>query len=77
MGAMHGNIGGILFLIGWVWLIVMGFKDKDWWWGLVVLFIPILGGLGFGFIKWPGTKTPLILYIIGIVLGGSVKCGWF
>lgn len=66
------GIGGILVLVGWVWLIVMGFRQgRDWWWGLVAL-IPVLGTLVFGVVKWPGTKVPLILFVVGLLLGGSV-----
>lgn len=70
LGAGSG-VGGLLFLVGWIWLTVMGFRQgRDWWWGLVVLLIPGLGGLVFGVVKWPGTKVPLILLVAGLLLGG-------
>lgn len=73
---MHVNgIFGILLLIGWIMLIIAGFKDKDWWWGLIVLFVPLFGGLIFGILRWPGTKTALILYLLGLLLGGSYTIG--
>lgn len=68
---------GLLFLIGWIWLMVMAFQGKDWWWGLIVLFIPGIGGIIYGAIHWPGTKVPLILLILGVVLSGGVRFGGF
>ncbi len=65
-----GSIGGILILVGWIWLIVMGFKTHVVW-GLVVLLIPALGGIVYGAVHWPGTMTPLIILIIGLVIGGA------
>jgi hypothetical protein len=54
----------------------MGFQQgRDWWWGLVVLLIPIIGGIVFGIVKWPGTKVPLILLVVGLILGGTLTCG--
>lgn len=64
------GLGGLLFVIGWIWLIVMGFKHHIGW-GLVVLLVPFLGGLIFGLSKLPGTQTPLILLVIGFILGGG------
>jgi hypothetical protein len=66
-----GGAGGLLFLIGWIWLVIMGFKDGQWWWGLVVLIVPVLGGLIYGGLRWPGTKVPLILLVVGLLLGGG------
>lgn len=74
LGQIHvaGGVAGIIFLVGWIWLVVMGFQQKpDWWWGLIALLIPFLGGLVFGIVKWPATKIPLILLIVGAVLGGG------
>lgn len=68
--------GGLLALIGWIWLIVMGFQQgRQWWWGLVVLLIPPIGPLVFGIVKWPGTKVPFILFVVGLILGGALSWG--
>lgn len=67
----HG-LAGLLVLIGWVWLVVMGFQHHVGW-GLLVLLLPGLGGLVFGIAKWPATQTPLILMVVGLFLGGGMR----
>lgn len=69
-----GGAGGLLVLIGWIWLVVMGFKTELVW-GLIALLLGPLGALVFGIVKWPMTQTPLILMVVGLILGGGLGTG--
>jgi len=55
-----------LTLVGWIWLVVLGFKDH-WGWGLAIFFIgPV--GLVYGFMNFSKAKIPTILLLVGIIL---------
>jgi len=61
-------LAGIAYLVGFIWLVVLGFK-KSVWWGLGNLLVPFVA-LIFGIIHWAEAKTPLLLYVIsGFVWG--------
>ena len=68
------GIGGILFLVAWIWMMVIAFPDHVGW-GLLVLLIPGLGGIIYGAMRWPITTVPLILLIVAILLGGGFLLG--
>ena len=70
MGMFLG-LGGILYLIGWIWLVVIAFRTEGILWGLIVLIFGWLGGLIFCIVKGIGW-TPFALMIIGVVLGGAI-----
>ncbi len=65
-----GGLGGLLVVIGWIWLVVMGFQDSVLWGILNLLLFPILA-IVFGAMHWPKTQVPLVLLIVGLVLGGA------
>jgi len=56
----------VLSLVGWVWLVVLGFKDH-WGWGLARLLSgPV--GLVYGFMNFSKAKIPTILLLVGTIL---------
>jgi hypothetical protein len=58
--------GMILSLVGWLWLVVLGFQDH-WAWGVGILIIGILG-LVYGFMNFQKAKIPTLLLLGGIIL---------
>jgi peptidoglycan/LPS O-acetylase OafA/YrhL len=69
---MLGAIGGLLLLIGVIWMVVTAIQtgqttgDKAIW-ALVCFFCGVLGGIIFFAVKRQGL-VPLLLEIIGCVL---------
>jgi hypothetical protein len=47
-------LGSLLILIGWIWLIVLGFKKGGAIWGILVVFSSIIVGLLFCIVKRDG-----------------------
>jgi hypothetical protein len=56
----------VLTLVGWVWLVVLGFKDH-WGWGLAIFFIGFVG-LVYGFMNFSKAKIPTIMLLVGLIL---------
>ena len=61
-------IGGILALIGYVWLLVLAFSESVLW-GVGSLFCGLVA-LVFGVTRFAEAKVPVLLYAAGIVLLG-------
>jgi hypothetical protein len=66
---LFAGLGGILFLVGMVWLIIIAVQTGQTTgekaiWGLVNFFCQPLGGIIFYFMKRQGL-VPLILMIVG------------
>jgi hypothetical protein len=59
-------IGGILLLVGSIWILVAAFKESVLW-GVISLCVPF-GALVFAIQRFAELKTPIILYIVGFVL---------
>jgi hypothetical protein len=73
MGLALASIGGILLLVGGIWLIVLAFQ-KSILWGICSLLIPFVV-LIFALMNLPATQKPLIIAIVGLVLqivGGAM-----
>ena len=70
MGILAG-IGGLLALIGWIWLVVTAFKVGGALWGILNIFLQPITGLIFCIVKKDGW-TPFILMIVGIVLAAGI-----
>jgi len=71
---MFLGLGGLLTLIGIIWLIVIAIQTgastgEKVLWALVNLFCQPLGGIVFFIVKKQGL-IPLILVIIGCILSG-------
>ena len=67
---MLGLLGGVLFLVGYIWIIVLGFKAGGALWGILNIFFEPLTGLIFCIVK----KTGWLqwgLMVIGIVIMGA------
>ncbi|MEO0415333.1 MAG: hypothetical protein AAF226_10320 [Verrucomicrobiota bacterium] len=44
LGGILGGVGGIAFLVYWIWSLVKMFKAKDTIWGILAIFFsPLLG----------------------------------
>lgn len=61
-----GFVGYVAMVIGSLWLVWLAFKESILW-GLGCLFIPLVTGF-FAITRWPATKTPALLWLIGWVL---------
>ena len=68
IGGIAGGIGGLIALIGWVWLIILGFK-KSALWGIVVILLSWLGGLIFCIVNKEGWLQLALMTIGGILAG--------
>jgi len=61
-------VGGILALVGWIWLIVVAFKSSGAVWGIINIFFQPLTGLIFCAMKKVGWQQ------FGIMVLGWVIC---
>ena len=62
-------LGGLVMVIGWIWLIVVGFKVSTLWGILNIIFQPITG-LIFCIMNKTGWKQFGIM-ILGLILWGG------
>lgn len=62
-------IGSLIALIGWIWLIVLGFRHGGALWGILIIFFSWLAGLIFCFMHKTGW-LPLVLMIVGGIISG-------
>lgn len=67
MGAVLTMVGGLLTLVGFIWIIVIAFQNGDVVWGVVSIFCGIVA-LVYGFQHFEQTKVPLSMLAGGIVL---------
>lgn len=56
----------ILFLVGFIWLIVTAF-GRGIGWGLAVLFLSPFGAVAFAFSFWEEVKKPVIAYFAALI----------
>ena len=68
IGNIVGGIGGLILIIGWLWLIILGFK-KSAVWGILIILLNWLGGLIFCIVHKEGWLQ-LALMTIGAILAG-------
>ena len=64
-----GSLGAILFVIGWIWLIIIGFKQGGALWGILIILFSWMAGLVFCILKKEGGMQ-LAMMIIGAILAG-------
>lgn len=60
-------LGGLIMLVGWIWLIVTGFKVGGALWGILNIFFQPITGLIFCIVKKAGWQ-PFIVMVIGLIL---------
>lgn len=59
-------LGIVSALVGGVWLIVVAFR-QELAWGLVILFIPIVGMVLFSINNWQRASRPFYVWAVGIM----------
>lgn len=59
-------IGGIVMLVGGIWILVKAFQESILW-GLASLFIPIVG-LVFVITHWQDAGKPFLIYLAGLAI---------
>jgi hypothetical protein len=62
-------IGGIMALVGWIWIVVAAFKDSIGW-GIGSLLCGIVA-LIYGAMNFATLKVPVLLYVVGLILSGA------
>jgi hypothetical protein len=62
------TFGWIIAIIGWIWLVAMGFKHGIAW-GLLNLLLPFVAFI-FGIVHFSEAKTPFLIMVIGSILAG-------
>lgn len=66
------GIGSICSLIGLVWVIVIAFQNGDTVWGVVSIFCGLAAFI-YGIMHFQQAKTPMIIWIVGILLAGTAN----
>ena len=61
------GLGFILALVGWIWLIITGFKTGGVLWGILNIFFQPITGIIFCIVHKTGW-VPLILLILGNII---------
>lgn len=69
VGGLVIALGTIVFLVGWIWLIVVGFKTGGALWGILNIFCQPVTGLIFCIMHKTGW-VPLVLIVLGNVIAG-------
>jgi hypothetical protein len=65
IGMILSLVGGVVGLVGFIWLVVVAFKESILW-GIGCLLVPCVG-IVFAIMNWEKAKKP---FLIG--LGGSL-----
>lgn len=65
--AILGVLGLILYLVGWIWIIILGFKTGEALWGILNIVFQPITGLIFCIVKKIGWLQ-LAMMIVGIGL---------
>jgi hypothetical protein len=55
--------GGIVMLVGWVWILIAGFSESVPWGVGIFCLSPL--ALVYGILKWDELKVPTVLYAGG------------
>lgn len=63
------GIGGLITLIGYIWLIVIGFQKGGALWGILIFLFSWIAGLVFCIMHKTGW-VPLVLMIVGGIISG-------
>ena len=71
-------LGWLMFLVGWIWLMVVAFKSNGALWGVLIFFFSILAGLIFCITKkegWMQWGIMLIGFLVMMFSGGMAMMG--
>ena len=74
---MHllSTLGAVLYVVGWLWTVVIAFKESPLW-GIGCLLMPIVW-LFFLFARWRKTWPCLVLAVAGAIMffafGGTLS----
>lgn len=64
-------LAGVLTLVGYLWMVIAGFKRSALWGVLVTLFYP-LTAIAFAATNWFDARKPFVVYLVSLVmLAGS------
>jgi hypothetical protein len=76
MGGILTGVGGLIFVIGWIWILVIAFQNGDVIWGILSLLCGLVG-LIYAIQHFEQAKIPLgllaggiVLNIVGAAMGG-------
>jgi hypothetical protein len=61
------SLGLLLALVGWIWLIVLGFRHGGVWWGILIILFNWFAGLAF-WLKYKKALVPLVLTGVGVLV---------
>ena len=64
--------GGIMMLVGWIWILINAFSESILW-GLACLCLNPVGTIVYGVLRWHDLKFPTLLYVFGLLLYGASK----
>lgn len=75
LGVALSGLGGLISLVGTIWLAVIGFQ-KHWGWGIGCLCC-FPAAIVFAIQNWAVAKQPFLIIVAGIVLNiiGTVMGG--
>ncbi len=69
IGGLVMGLGGLICVVGWIWLIVLGFQQGGALWGILIFFFSWIAGIVFCIMHKTGW-VPLVMMIVGGVLAG-------
>lgn len=69
LGGAVMTVGGLISLIGWIWLVVIGFQKGGALWGILIFFFSWLAGLVFCIMNKTGWMQLAMMIIGGIIAG--------
>jgi len=64
------GLGGLAILVGVIWTAVIAFQKENILWGIFCLLCAPLVALIYGILNFDRAMVPVILIIVGIILGG-------
>lgn len=65
------GLGVLTSIIGWIWLVVVGFQKGGALWGILIIFFNWLAGLIFCIMYKTGW-LPLAMMVLGGIIAGGV-----
>lgn len=66
MGMLLLGLGGLLMLVGFIWIVINAFKTSIVW-GICSLLIPLVAQI-FAIMNWATNKAPFLVWLGGLVI---------